>query len=207
MRPIRPRGATALVALLVVLAGCGAPPRGVDRGSDAPPPASSEPAPDDRRPSAYDLESEGEFPPPSRDVEFEEDQLPPRPESVTSTPLNEDAAPIRQESVPPSVTTPVAPRTTTPAPPTSATETRRGWRIQLVASADRAEAERLAGEARTRLQVPVYVELDAGLFKVRAGDFVDRAEAQILRDQAKAKGYDGAWVVTTEVRPPAGSGS
>jgi hypothetical protein len=36
-------------------------------------------------------------------------------------------------------------------------------------------------------------------FKVRAGDFTDRADAVQLSERAKALGYDGAWVVNDEV--------
>lgn len=191
----------ASLALVLLVAACGSPPRGVENDADAPlppPPADEAEARAPDTSEAYDLESEGSFPAPSRDVEFEEDQLPP-PESMEAAPLGTNEAPVRQETLPPEIETPVEPSVQTPVPPQEALETRRGWRVQLTASGERAEAERVAREARARLNAAVYVDLEGSLYKVRAGDFVDRAAAQRLRDRARANGYDGAWVVTTEV--------
>ena len=182
---------------VVALVACGPPPRDASRDPDAPlppPPADTAEESDDGT-TPYDLESEGAFPPPSRDVEFEEDQLPP-PETVEGATLERDGAPVVDEALPPTVETPVAPSGSAPEP---ARETQRGWRVQIAASSDRTDADRVAREARTRLGVAAYVDREATLFKVRVGDFVDRAEAIRLRDRARANGYDGAWVVTTEV--------
>lgn len=197
-----------LAAVAVLVVACGPPPRDVTRDPDVPlppPPADTADAEDDEG-DAYDLESEGRFPPPPRDVEFEEDQLPP-PETLDAAPLTDETAPVVEESIPPEVTTPVEPSTQTPAPSTSAVETQRGWRVQIAASSERAEADRAAREARSRLGTTAYVDREGGLFKVRVGDFVDRAAALRLRDRARATGYAGAWVVTTEVVASGRSGS
>lgn len=77
-----------------------------------------------------------------------------------------------------------------------------GWRVQVFASREQPEAAARA----TRLQealgetVPVYVERDDPWFKVRAGDFTDRAAAERLRDELAALGWSDAWAVRTTIR-------
>jgi len=206
------------LALVLLVTACGAPPRDTATDPDAPlppPPADNAATDEDRDPDTtpYDLESEGTFPPP-RDVEFEEDRLPP-PETMDATPVLLEDRPVRDETVPaevetpvePSIQTPVAPTVQTPVRESQGRETVRGWRVQIAASGERADAERTAREARTRLGLSVYVDQEGTLFKVRAGDFVDRAAADRARERAQSQGYSGAWIVTTEVVPESGSGS
>ncbi len=197
------------VAVALGTSACSQPPREPrqDPAADLPaPPAES--ADEETSTEVYDLESEGEFPPPPRDVEFEEDQLPP-PETLPATPIGaavdtvagEDVEPERVE---PSVEVPVDPAADDELR-ADGVETARGWRVQLAAAGARSDADRVAREASTRLGVKCYVDFEAPLFKVRAGDFVDRADALRLRDRARANGYDGAWIVTTEVVSGRGS--
>jgi cell division septation protein DedD len=102
--------------------------------------------------------------------------------------------------IPSARTTPVEPEVTVPVQEQASPRTGRGFRVQLLAAGDRDEAESMAREARARLRAPVYVVFEAPFYKVRAGDHVDRADALLLRDLARRNGYDGAWVVTTEIR-------
>jgi len=74
-----------------------------------------------------------------------------------------------------------------------------GFRVQVFASGDRDIAANAAREAQERLGVPAYVDLDGGMYKVRAGDFATRAEA----DQALPairKHYSDAWVIASKIR-------
>src|SRR5262245_50270001 len=52
-----------------------------------------------------------------------------------------------------------------------------GFRVQVLATGDRDIADNAAREAQSRLGIPAYVDLDGGVYKVRAGDFATRAEA------------------------------
>jgi cell division septation protein DedD len=200
----------ALVAAIALgTSACSQPPRepGQDPAADLPAPP-AEQTDQDTSNDVYDLESEGEFPPPPRDVEFEEDQLPP-PETLPATPIGAAVDTVGGEDVEPET---IEPSVEVPVEPASqgerradTIETARGWRVQLAAAGARSDADRVAREASARLGVKCYVDFEAPLFKVRAGDFVDRAEALRLRDRARANGYDGAWIVTTEVVSGRGS--
>ena len=213
MVPVRPSLTVVLAATCLFLTACASSPRGSasDPSDPLPPPPSEKErdATGRSRDAAYDFESEGRFPPPSRDVEFEEDQLPP-PETVDGTAWGTTAEPVQDETLEreePSVVGPVAPSGPRTQPGAGAVEEDRGWRVQLAASSERDDADRLAREARSRLGVPVYVDFEAPLYKIRAGDYIDRAEALRLRDRARANGYDGAWVVTTEIARKVNGGS
>ena len=201
--------------VLISLVACSPPPRGTSRDPEAAPSATNREraveSPDDTD-RVYELENEGQFPPPDSDVTFEEDQLPPAPEDVLSTPIGQDAevgetVGERGESftpIEPSVTLPVERSVEEGVPPREPAVGRRGFRVQLVASADRGEAERVAREARNRLGVAVYVDFEAPFYKLRAGDFEDRGAAHRLRERARRNGYPEAWVVTTEIKLQSG---
>lgn len=204
----RPWIARSLVLALAGLVACSAPPRGVQSDPERPLPAppADEAAP--RSGESYAFEREGEFPPPAKDVVFEEDQLPPRPENVDAVPIEgrsvraadvegpAEAEPTARQS--PTVRVPV--ESTVPTPVQGApVPMRMGFRVQLIAAADRVEAETFAREARARLGVAVHIDFEAPYYKVRAGDFLDRADALAMRDRARANGYEGAWVTATRV--------
>lgn len=197
-----------LAAALFALAACSPPPRGRTSPEDVPAdPPPAEQSADDQR---YDFEDEGEFPETPDDVAFEEDQLPPAPEDVAGEPLNTDPVeserideatdlPTPDDRIEPGVSTPVPPAVTTPVPRGSDVEVVRGFRVQLMAVNEMARAQNLAREAEQRLGVTVHVVQEGPHFKVRAGDFTDRAEAVRLKERATSLGYDGCWVVTDQV--------
>jgi hypothetical protein len=91
------------------------------------------------------------------------------------------------------------------APPTAAQPRGEalasGWRVQVFASRAEAEAAAAATRVRDALgdRAPVYVERDEPWFKVRAGDFADRAGAEALRQELAGLGWTDAWAVRTTI--------
>lgn len=79
-----------------------------------------------------------------------------------------------------------------------------GWRVQVAASRSAEEASAMATRARDALgdRAPVYVERDGPWFKVRVGDFADRAGAEALRQQVAGLGWPDAWAVRSTIRTP-----
>ncbi len=69
------------------------------------------------------------------------------------------------------------------------------FRVQVLASAIPANASRVRGELEETLGLPVYVEQEQGILKVRVGDFRDRAAADTLRRRLFGLGYGDAFVV------------
>lgn len=74
-----------------------------------------------------------------------------------------------------------------------------GYRVQIFASSTQNGAEQVASEARFKFTEQIYVEFDPPYYKVRLGDYRNRADAEILREKAKSLGYHDAWIVQTEV--------
>lgn len=83
-----------------------------------------------------------------------------------------------------------------PAEPATAV----GYRVQVLADTDRANAESFADRVRRRVEHPVYVEWAEPWWKVRVGDFLDEGAAERLRERLVADGIEGAWTVRTTVR-------
>ncbi|HET6361062.1 MAG TPA: SPOR domain-containing protein [Gemmatimonadota bacterium] len=77
-----------------------------------------------------------------------------------------------------------------------------GWRVQVFASRSQAESAATATRVQQALGdgAPVYVERDDPWFKVRVGDFADRAGAEELRQQLAGLGWPDAWAVRTTIR-------
>ncbi|KPL10170.1 hypothetical protein AMJ71_04080, partial [candidate division TA06 bacterium SM1_40] len=73
-------------------------------------------------------------------------------------------------------------------PPMPAVET-HGYRVQIGAFRKFMGAQNLAAQAETMFREAVYIEEIGGLFKVRVGDFVTRAEADLMRGKAGAMGF------------------
>jgi len=75
-----------------------------------------------------------------------------------------------------------------------------GYRVQVLASSFADNAGRVADQLRAAYPgVGVYVEHVQNLYKVRVGDYRDRAAAEAMRDKLKAAGYPGAWIVKQQV--------
>lgn len=134
----------------------------------------------------YDFRSEGRIPPPSPT------QAPVEPD-VEEIPLPDSALDVTNAAPPPD---------TVRTPPAPADSTAAGFRIQVFASSDRTVAESAAAAAEQRLGIKAYVDLDAGMYKVRVGDFVDRKAAEAVLPTLRGHYYQDAWIVPATVRVP-----
>ncbi len=75
-----------------------------------------------------------------------------------------------------------------------------GYRVQVIASSYQDNADRVADQVRAAYPgTGVYVEHIQGLYKVRVGDFKDRASAEAMRDRLRNAGYADAWIVKEQV--------
>lgn len=83
------------------------------------------------------------------------------------------------------------------------------YRVQVAAVVTAGRAEEVRGEVERAVGVPVYVQHDPPLYKIQAGDFRSRTEAEHFLRTAQSKGYAGAFVVSVSgVRlPPAEAGA
>lgn len=76
-----------------------------------------------------------------------------------------------------------------------------GFRVQVLATPDRAIAERYARGLETVVGgEPVYVEWVDPWWKVRVGDFAIRQAAERLRTRLVSEGIAEAWTVETTIR-------
>jgi hypothetical protein len=95
----------------------------------------------------------------------------------------------------------------TPAtpPPAQAPELVPGYRVQLLSttSIDEANARRLYAESLFPDEL-FYLQYDPPTYKIRAGNFLLRFDADRFRSQAAERGFSGAWVVPERVfkNPP-----
>jgi len=71
------------------------------------------------------------------------------------------------------------------------------WRVQIFATPELSQADRMSKEAAARLGVRGTIEFEEGLYKVRLGAFATEEEAQALRERAVREGYPGAFRVRT----------
>lgn len=88
------------------------------------------------------------------------------------------------------------PPATSPAAPTSPPKVASPdscWRIQVAAKPDVNVAKALRDAAQSQLLVPIVVELDKGLHKVRSRDCMGREAAELLRRRALAAGFAGTF--------------
>lgn len=74
----------------------------------------------------------------------------------------------------------------------------QGFRIQLVNVMDEELANRVREEALALFD-SVYISFRRPNYKVRAGDFLNRSNADTAADSARAHGFRDAWVVPSKV--------
>ncbi len=78
-------------------------------------------------------------------------------------------------------------------------ESRRVYRVQLMASTDREEVEGVANRVKDLFPIPVYIDYSEPFYRVRVGDFRTREEAEEYRGKLADLGFDTAWIVKTEI--------
>jgi hypothetical protein len=108
----------------------------------------------------------------------------PSPEIVTTPDTLSHAA--SAPTVPPAATSRRSPATPAAGPDTC-------WRVQVAAPAERAKAERYLAAAQSQLLVPMVIEKDRGLCKVRTRDCLGGPAADALRRRALQAGFEGAF--------------
>ena len=78
-------------------------------------------------------------------------------------------------------------------------ETAPGFRVQLLATRDEAQANEVKKSAIFTFEERVYLIFEAPYFRLRIGDCRTRNEAEELRDYAVDKGFRDAWIVPSRV--------
>ena len=94
---------------------------------------------------------------------------------------------------------PAEPASETPDPATVA-EPILGYRVQLYSFTSRESAEAALQQVEQTLSewsYGVYVDEESNSFKVRVGDFKEKADADILRDWLRTRGFVDAWTART----------
>jgi hypothetical protein len=74
-----------------------------------------------------------------------------------------------------------------------------GFRVQLIATDSEVDARELEQKALLDFKNNVYLIFDPPNYKVRVGDFQDRAQANEFKERAVRLGYVNAWVVQSRV--------
>jgi hypothetical protein len=77
-----------------------------------------------------------------------------------------------------------------------------GFRIQCIASS---QIERIRSEQKileTKVKYPLYIVFSAPYYKLLVGDFLKRADADLILMRLKEMGYNDAWVARSRVNPP-----
>lgn len=89
---------------------------------------------------------------------------------------------------------------------TAAPETLQGFRVQILATNVYDEALTVRNDIITRYpDLWVYTIYEVPAYKIRIGDFVNRAEATTVLNQFRAEGFRTAWIVPDRIiknQPP-----
>ena len=109
-------------------------------------------------------------------------------DEINNNPGNE--ATLKAEIVPP------------PPPPPPDYREIEGFRIQVFAGTDSVNARAIKYQVTSDFDQPVYMVHDGGLYKVQAGDYPYRTDADNAKLQLNQKGFTGAWVVKRMIRVP-----
>jgi len=124
----------------------------------------------------------------------------PVPGATEEPPPVDSSAPSGAASTPTAPPPVSTPQTSTPSSGTSGSASGTTsetwiWRVQIFASPDRAQAERTARDASSRLNESYLIDYESSLYKVRMGAFATEAEAEPLKRKAVIEGYTGAFRV------------
>lgn len=80
-----------------------------------------------------------------------------------------------------------------------------GYRIQIYQSENAQEAREFQREAILKLDVDCYLSYDNPYYKVRAGNFATRFEAEEFLARIEKRGYKSAWIVRTRIEQKPGA--
>ncbi len=86
-----------------------------------------------------------------------------------------------------------------PPPLPDSLKTAQGFRIQIFAGIDSANAVHSGRRAAEIVRDSIYVFRNNGLFKTQVGDFLYRSQADSVRHILFNKGLNGAWIVQTTI--------
>ena len=75
-----------------------------------------------------------------------------------------------------------------------------GYQVQLLQTEDAKQARATVREAVLALNVEVETFYEAPYYKIRAGRFVNRYDAEQLQNLATDKGYVNCWVIRTQIK-------
>ena len=92
-----------------------------------------------------------------------------------------------------------------PSTPAPVAEPVWGYRVQLYSFTNRDSAEAALKQVERTLaewSYGVYLNEESGSFKVRVGDFTEKADADRLRDSLRSKGFPDAWTASAWIQPP-----
>lgn len=76
----------------------------------------------------------------------------------------------------------------------------QGYQLQLLQTGDGSQAREMMRNAILDLDTDVEIVYDAPYFKLRAGRFLNRYDAERLQSLADEKGYANSWVVRTPIK-------
>lgn len=78
----------------------------------------------------------------------------------------------------------------------------QGFRVQVSSTTDYYAALRIRNDALARFDQEVYLDFDPPYYKIRIGDFLDRQDAEEMKNYARRMGFPEAWVVQTIIIVP-----
>lgn len=90
-----------------------------------------------------------------------------------------------------------------PSAPVPVAEPTWGYRVQLYSFTDRERAEAALQQVKRTLaewSYGVYLVEESNSFKVRVGDFMEKDDADILRDWLRNRGFVDAWTARTLIQ-------
>ena len=76
----------------------------------------------------------------------------------------------------------------------------QGYQLQLLQTENGAQARETLRTALLDLGTDVEIVYDAPYYKLRAGKFLNRYDAELLQSTADGKGYANSWVVRTPIK-------
>ncbi len=130
--------------------------------------------------------------------------------SAAGVPVPAPTQPLAQPSspglvMPDTLPPPVAAPPVTTAPATHAAPGTNGecWRVQVAAPEQRDMAESRREAAQSLLLVPMTIETEGALHKVRTRDCLTREAADAIKRRAVDSGFVGVFLVNTAARPAA----